>query len=42
MVGRSFELQLYFYIYFWTNALEKDMNPLSHQLFFFKDGFDIK
>ena len=28
ILGSEFELQTYCYVYFWTNALGKDMNPL--------------
>ena len=29
---RKFELQFHYYLHFWTNALEKSMNPLFPQL----------
>ena len=30
LIGSEFKLQSYYWIHFWTNTLEKDMNPLIH------------
>ena len=50
IVVSEFELQLCYYIHFWTNTLGKGMNPfipsamvqIVQLLFFYKDGFDIR